>query len=96
MTMIKGIAASNGIAIAKAYKLVMPDLTVEKVTVEDVEKEIKAYENAMEQTAKDLETIKEAASKNLSAEEAAVFDAHALVLSNPRVYHHCNDVTQHI
>ena len=28
MTMIKGIAASNGIAIAKAYKLVMPDLTV--------------------------------------------------------------------
>lgn len=30
MTMIKGIAASNGIAIAKAYKLVMPDLTVIK------------------------------------------------------------------
>ena len=85
MTMIKGIAASNGIAIAKAYKLVMPDLTVEKVTVEDVEKEIKAYENAMEQTAKDLETIKEAASKNLSAEEAAVFDAHALVLSDPEL-----------
>ncbi|MFQ7680849.1 MAG: phosphoenolpyruvate--protein phosphotransferase [Coprobacillus cateniformis] len=83
--MIKGIAASNGIAIAKAYKLVMPDLTVEKVTVEDVEKEIKAYENAMEQTAKDLETIKEAASKNLSAEEAAVFDAHALVLSDPEL-----------
>ena len=85
MTMIKGIAASNGIAIAKAYKLVMPDLTVEKVTVEDVEKEIKAYENAMEQTAKDLETIKEAASKNLSAEEAVVFDAHALVLSDPEL-----------
>lgn len=85
MTMIKGIAASNGIAIAKAYKLVMPDLTVEKVTVEDVEKGIKAYENAMEQTAKDLETIKEAASKNLSAEEAAVFDAHALVLSDPEL-----------
>ena len=85
MTMIKGIEASNGIAIAKAYKLVMPDLTVEKVTVEDVEKEIKAYENAMEQTAKDLETIKEAASKNLSAEEAAVFDAHALVLSDPEL-----------
>ena len=85
MTMIKGIAASNGIAIAKAYKLVMPDLTVTKETVEDVEKEIKAYENAMEQTAKDLETIKEAASKNLSAEEAAVFDAHALVLSDPEL-----------
>ncbi|MFR7592640.1 MAG: phosphoenolpyruvate--protein phosphotransferase [Longibaculum sp.] len=83
--MIKGIAASNGIAIAKAYKLVMPDLTVEKVTVEDVEKEVKAYEDAMEHTAKELEAIKEAASKNLSAEEAAVFDAHALVLSDPEL-----------
>ncbi len=85
MTMIKGIAASNGIAIAKAYKLVMPDLTVDKTTVEDVEKEIEVYEDAMSQTAKDLETIKEAASKNLSAEEAAVFDAHALVLSDPEL-----------
>ena len=85
MTMIKGIAASNGIAIAKAYKLVMPDLTVEKTTVEDVEKEVQAYEAAMAQTAKDLETIKEAASKNLSAEEAAVFDAHALVLADPEL-----------
>ena len=85
MTMIKGIAASNGIAIAKAYKLVMPDLTVEKVTVDDVEKEIKSYEEAMERTAKELESIKEAASKNLSAEEAAVFDAHALVLSDPEL-----------
>lgn len=85
MTMIKGIAASNGIAIAKAYKLVMPDLTVEKTTVEDVEKEIKVYEEAMEKTSKELEAIKEAASKNLSAEEAAVFDAHALVLADPEL-----------
>ncbi|MFQ9922603.1 MAG: phosphoenolpyruvate--protein phosphotransferase [Beduini sp.] len=83
--MIKGIAASSGIAIAKAYKLVMPDLTVTKTTIEDVEKEIACYEEAMAKTAKDLEMIKEAASKNLSAEEAAVFDAHALVLSDPEM-----------
>lgn len=40
-TMIKGIGASSGIAIAKAYKLVMPDLTVTQNTVEDVAAEIK-------------------------------------------------------
>lgn len=85
MTMIKGIAASNGIAIAKAYKLVMPELKVDKVEVEDVEKEIKAYEDAMAQTAKELVAIKEAASKNLSEEEAAVFDAHTLVLEDPEL-----------
>ena len=85
MTMIKGIAASNGIAIAKAYKLVMPELKVDKVEIEDVEKEIKAYEDAMAQTAKELVAIKEAASKNLSEEEAAVFDAHTLVLEDPEL-----------
>ena len=83
--MINGIGASSGIAIAKAYKLVMPDLTVTKVTVEDADAEIKKYDDAMTQTAKELESIKEAAAKNLSAEEAAVFDAHALVLQDPEL-----------
>lgn len=31
-TLISGIAASNGIAIAKAYRLTEPDLTIEKET----------------------------------------------------------------
>ena len=57
MTMIKGIAASNGIAIAKAYKLVMPDLTVTRTTVEDVEKEIQVFEAAMAEG--NLEVAKE-------------------------------------
>lgn len=29
-TLISGIAASNGIAIAKAYRLIEPELSVEK------------------------------------------------------------------
>lgn len=85
MTKINGIGASNGIAIAKAYKLVMPDLTVEKTTVEDVENEVKLFEDAMVQAGKEIETIKEVASKNLSEEEAAVFDAHLLVLADPEL-----------
>ena len=85
MTNVKGIAASSGYAIAKAYKLDMPDLTVTQNTVEDVTAEIKKFEDCMAETAKQLEAIKEAASKNLSAEEAAVFDAHALVLQDPEL-----------
>lgn len=83
--MNKGIAASSGIAIAKAYKLDMPDLTVVKETIEDVEKEIARYSTAVNEVAKDLEAIKAAAAKNLSEEEAAIFDAHALVLSDPEM-----------
>ena len=56
--MIKGIGASSGIAIAKAYKLVMPDLTVTQNTVEDVAAEIKKFEDCMAETAKQLEAIK--------------------------------------
>lgn len=85
MTMIKGIAASNGIAIAKAYKLDMPDLTVTKQNTTDVEGEIARYNKAVEEVKKDLEVIKEAATKNLSEDEAAIFDAHALVLSDPEL-----------
>lgn len=83
--MVKGIGASSGIAIAKAYKLVMPDLTVTKTTIDDVDAEIARFNETMTKTAKELEMIKEAASKNLSAEEAAVFDAHALVLADPEL-----------
>ena len=83
MTNIKGIGASSGIAIAKAYKLEMPDLTVSRDTVEDTAAEItKLYEHkaAVEE---EIKTIKEAASKNLSEEEAAVFDAHLMMLNDP-------------
>ncbi|WP_249029924.1 phosphoenolpyruvate--protein phosphotransferase [Tannockella kyphosi] len=83
--MKKGIAASSGIAIAKVYKLDMPDLTITKTTVSDVTAEIARYSVAVEEVAKDLVTIKEVAMKNLSEEEAAIFDAHALVLSDPEL-----------
>lgn len=83
--MNKGIAASSGIAIAKAYKLDMPDLSVTKESITDVEKEIARYDQAVVEVAKDLEAIKAIASKNLSEKEAAIFDAHALVLADPEM-----------
>ncbi len=83
--MIKGIAASNGIAIAKAYKLDMPDLTVTQTTVADVDAEVAKFEATLQQVEADLKEIKEVAAKNLSEEEAGIFDAHILVLSDPEL-----------
>lgn len=37
--MLKGIAASDGVAVAKAYLLVQPDLSFETITVEDTNAE---------------------------------------------------------
>lgn len=83
MTNIKGIGASSGIALAKAYKLEMPDLTVSRDTVEDTEAEIKKLNEHKAAVEKEINKIKERASKNLSAEEAAVFDAHLMMLNDP-------------
>ena len=82
---LQGIAASDGIAIAKVYTLTEPDLTVTKVTVEDSEKEVSRLDAALAASIKDVELIKETALKNLGEEEAQVFDAHLMVLSDPEL-----------
>ena len=65
MTNVKGIAASSGYAIAKAYKLDMPDLTVTRTTVEDTEAEIALYNKSVAAVKLEIAAIKEAATKNL-------------------------------
>ena len=64
MTKVKGIAASSGIAIAKAYKLDMPDLTVVRDTVDDAAAEIAVYDAKVAETREEILLIKEAALKN--------------------------------
>ena len=82
---IKGIAASNGIAIAKAFKLIEPELTVVKTTITDVETEINLYKEALVKTTEELQKIKVKAAQNLSEEEAAVFDAHINMANDPEL-----------
>ncbi|MGB3259792.1 phosphoenolpyruvate--protein phosphotransferase [Paenisporosarcina sp.] len=82
---LSGIAASNGIAIAKAFRLENPELTVEKTTIVDIEAELARFESAITQSKSELETIKEQTSKQISDEEAAIFSAHLLVLSDPEL-----------
>src|SRR3954454_9041663 len=83
MKMLKGIAASRGIAIAKAYRLIEPDLSIVKKLVEDVEEELKRFQMALESSKTELEDIREKAQVELGADKAAIFEAHLLVLSDP-------------
>lgn len=85
MGILKGIAASSGIAIAKAYLLKEPDLSVEKRTVEDVDGELGRLDEAVRRSQKDLEMIREEVAENLGADKAAIFDAHLLVLNDPEM-----------
>ena len=93
-TLISGIAASSGIAIAKAYRLIEPELSVEKRTVEDVEAEISRFKEAIQKSTAELEIIRNKAEQDLGADKAAIFDAHLLVLSDPELLSPVQDKIQ--
>lgn len=81
--LIKGIAASDGVAIAKAYLLVEPDLTFDKnEKVTDVEGEVAKFNSAIEASKVELTKIRNNAEVQLGADKAAIFDAHLLVLDD--------------
>ena len=83
--MLKGIAASDGVAVAKAYLLVQPDLSFTKVTIEDVSAEAARLDDALSKSSDELQLIRNKAAENLGEEEAQVFDAHLMVLSDPEM-----------
>lgn len=82
---IHGIAASSGIAIAKAYRLETPDLAAEKRAVADVEAEVARLEAAVAKAKEELEAIKQHALEKLGEDKAAIFAAHLLVLDDPEL-----------
>ncbi|WP_294729452.1 phosphoenolpyruvate--protein phosphotransferase [uncultured Faecalibaculum sp.] len=80
--MLKGIAASAGVNVAKAYKLEQPEVVIEKKEG-DPAVELKKFDDALAKTVKDIQGVKERAAKRLSEEELAVFDAHLMMAEDP-------------
>ena len=95
---IKGIAASDGIGIAKAHTLAEPDLSFEKKRINDPVAEYQRIEDAFEQSISELAAIKQNAKNRLSDEELEVFDAHIAILSDPEMKSQIKDEieSQHV
>lgn len=91
MQQLKGIGASAGVAIAKAYRLEEPDLTVHQKDINDPETEVKRFEEAIRVSKQELEAIKEHALKELGQDKADIFSAHLLVLSDPELLNPVKD-----
>lgn len=81
--MLKGIAASDGIARAKAYLLVQPDLSFSKKSIDSVDGEVARLQAAVTASTEELQKIRDIAVKSLGEEEAQVFDAHMMILADP-------------
>ncbi|MDR0691056.1 MAG: phosphoenolpyruvate--protein phosphotransferase, partial [Streptococcaceae bacterium] len=83
MKKLKGIAASDGVAVAKVYLLVPPDLSFKKMVVDDTDQEESRFDAALAASKIDLQDIREKAAQLLGDAEAQVFDAHLMVLADP-------------
>lgn len=90
-TWIKGIAASSGIAIGKAYRLVEPDLSFNKTTVENVENEMNRFRESLKAAKTQLEAIRDHARETLGRDKAEIFEAHLLILNDPEIVNPIED-----
>ncbi|WP_353421230.1 phosphoenolpyruvate--protein phosphotransferase [Staphylococcus delphini] len=82
---IKGIAASDGVAITKAYLLVEPDLSFSNEKTDNPEAEVQKFNEALNNSKIELTKIRNHAEEQLGADKAAIFDAHLLVLDDPEL-----------
>ncbi|ALC86773.1 phosphoenolpyruvate-protein phosphotransferase [Bacillus sp. FJAT-22090] len=85
MVNLKGIAASTGIAIGKAFLLVEPDLTIIKKAITSMEEEITRFHSALQEAKREIQKIRDRTADGIGEEHGAIFDAHLLILSDPEL-----------
>ncbi|MDT8859473.1 phosphoenolpyruvate--protein phosphotransferase [Alkalihalobacillus sp. MEB130] len=85
MQKLTGIAASSGVAIAKAFVHEEPDMTIELKEVQDATSEVQRLDDALTKSKEELSVIKDKTEKELGADKAEIFAAHLLVLSDPEL-----------
>lgn len=85
MANILGIAASSGIAIAKAFRLEHPEYEISKRSVSDADAELAKLQAALETSKGELEAIKERTLQEMGEKKAEIFQSHLLILSDPEL-----------
>ncbi|UJF36401.1 phosphoenolpyruvate--protein phosphotransferase [Paenibacillus hexagrammi] len=79
----QGIAASPGIAIAKAYRLKHSHYVPAPGKANDSAEEKKRFTQAVEQSKQEIEQIRELTEQRMGAAKAEIFEAHLLLLEDP-------------
>ena len=81
--MKKGIAASKGYAIGKAFLQEHEEIVINDAKINDIGAEKEKMQKALDDSKKQLEAIKDKAEKEMGADKAAVFEAHITLLDDP-------------
>jgi phosphotransferase system enzyme I (PtsI) len=81
--MLRGIPASPGISIGKAFIYENNKVEITKEKVEDIAAEKERFHSAVNLAKKQIVKIREDAEEKIGSERAAIFDAHVLMLEDP-------------
>jgi len=87
---IKGIGASAGIAIAKAFVMETPVFDIPTKTIEDAAAEKARFQEAIANSKGELEIIRENTLQQLGPDKAEIFSAHLLILEDPEIISQVN------
>jgi phosphoenolpyruvate-protein phosphotransferase len=81
----KGIGVSPGIAIGRAVIVERREASVYRVPIreEEVEAEVARFNAALAKSREELLTLKQKVSRSMGDEYASIFDAHAMMVSDP-------------
>ena len=80
---LKGIPVSDGIAIGPAFCYIPAELTIPVCAAGTVDEEMARFDTARERARIELQSLFEAIEKRAGKEEAAIFEAHQEMLSDP-------------
>jgi phosphotransferase system enzyme I (PtsI) len=80
---LTGIAASPGIALAKAYRFAKEQYEPVAASVADAAQEASRFRQAVADTQEELEQIKQLTEQRMGAAKAEIFEAHLLLLEDP-------------
>ncbi|MDK2806093.1 MAG: phosphoenolpyruvate-protein phosphotransferase system enzyme [Thermoanaerobacterium sp.] len=86
--MLKGVAASPGIAIGKVflYTKKFAEINTQNIDEAMVEKEIAKFENSIKLTIEQIEKIKEKTEREFGKDKAAIFEAHLMLANDPEFH----------
>lgn len=80
---LRGIPASDGIAIGPAYFYAQPELSIPARIPQSVEKEMARFESAREQARLELQSLYASVEARAGEAEASIFKAHQMMLGDP-------------
>lgn len=87
MQIIRGVAASPGIAIGPAYVISDAKIQIDRpyIGVNEVKKELARFEAALAKTKDDLARAEEQVTQSLGAEYAQILGTHRIILQDPSI-----------